>query len=225
MGRKNGDFRNCNNCGKSKYYPLRLLNKAKYHCCSRQCWARVRERVIDSRVPSACMGCGKITLKRPTYLKSVLYPACSNACLGTIRSKYHHRFKNRPKIHSLNLVEKFFWTKLANVRKRAILKSFEYNLDYSFMVDLYNKQNKNCIYTGYPLNLDGLGSGIGKTPFDALSIDRIDSSKGYTKDNIVLCIHAINLCKLNYSVDTLQSILTSVYNNEHKKKQSLLEKK
>lgn len=36
-----------------------------------------------------------------------------------------------------------------------------------------------------------------------ISIDRIDSNKGYTVDNTVLCCYAVNLMKSDLSVDEM----------------------
>ena len=41
----------------------------------------------------------------------------------------------------------------------------------------------------------------GKQPINCISVDRIDSSKGYTKDNIQLTLADVNIMKWNTSDD------------------------
>jgi hypothetical protein len=60
----------------------------------------------------------------------------------------------------------------------------DYNIDLQFLIDLYNQQNGLCEYSGMPLKF---GSYIDINW--VASIERLDVSKGYTKDNVCLiCI-------------------------------------
>lgn len=53
-------------------------------------------------------------------------------------------------------------------------------------------KNKQCALTKFPMTLIW---GNGKKNIYNLSVDRIDSSKGYTKDNIQLVCAAANMMK------------------------------
>lgn len=66
---------------------------------------------------------------------------------------------------------------IIGARKRKF--DFKLNLDW-----FINNWNKQCVYCGDTIN------GIG--------IDRIDSLKGYTEDNVVTCCSMCNTMKLNY---------------------------
>lgn len=59
------------------------------------------------------------------------------------------------------------------------------------MHDLYLKQEGKCYYLG----CDMVVSQEFKFAFNLLTVDRIDSSKGYTKDNVVLCCWCVNRAK------------------------------
>jgi len=44
-------------------------------------------------------------------------------------------------------------------------------------------------------------------------IDRIDSSKGYTPDNVVTCCRTCNTAKMNMPIDEFKAWITRVFNN------------
>jgi hypothetical protein len=52
----------------------------------------------------------------------------------------------------------------------------------------YNQQNGKCFYSGEPMTFD-------KTSNTTISVDRIDSQKNYTLDNIVFCRKICNTMK------------------------------
>lgn len=58
-------------------------------------------------------------------------------------------------------------------------------------------RNRVCHFTGVPLTTDIGGAGLRdrKIPDNYLSIDRVDSNKGYTRDNVVVCAHSVNIAK------------------------------
>jgi len=44
-------------------------------------------------------------------------------------------------------------------------------------------------------------------------VDRIDSSKGYIKGNIVICEDKINVMKSNLSIKEFKERIVNIYNN------------
>ena len=60
-----------------------------------------------------------------------------------------------------------------------------FNLTYEQVIDIYNKQERKCFYSGLPFVIE-------KNHPMSISIDRIDNNKGYTIDNIALCLVSIN---------------------------------
>lgn len=68
----------------------------------------------------------------------------------------------------------------------------EFNLVKQDILNLWNKQNGKCYYSGLEMSV------MHDDPM-IFSIDRIESSKGYTKDNIVLCCLTFNVMKLDFS--------------------------
>lgn len=100
--------------------------------------------------------------------------------------------------------------KLKNIFKASQKTSKYRNIDFSISFEdiemLVKQQDNLCWYSKVPLSLE-----IGD--LNKLSIDRIDSSKGYTIDNIVLCTKNINLMKRNLSVLDFHKTVKEIYNN------------
>ena len=75
-------------------------------------------------------------------------------------------------------------------------KIFDYNLDIHFLLQLYENQKGLCAISG--IKMTHL-AGQGKVP-ENISIDRIDPTKGYIKENVHLVCLFINIMKLNYNL-------------------------
>lgn len=60
--------------------------------------------------------------------------------------------------------------------------------------NLFEKQERKCAMTGLGLTLRGYGK-----PPGTASVDRIDSSKGYTKDNIQWVHKDVNKMKMDFT--------------------------
>lgn len=58
-------------------------------------------------------------------------------------------------------------------------------------------RNRVCHFTGVPLTVDIGSTGLRdrKIPDNYLSIDRMDANKGYTRENVVVCAHSVNVAK------------------------------
>ena len=70
--------------------------------------------------------------------------------------------------------------------------------------DIYNqwiKQDKKCYFTGLSIGFEDEKSEKGRYKHTA-SLDRLDSNKDYTKENICLVHKDINALKTNFSVES-----------------------
>lgn len=103
-----------------------------------------------------------------------------------------------------------------NARVRWLLerlksKCHRYNLEFDLTVDDITIPDK-CPVLGIPLKFGAdraYGQNAGE---DSPSVDRIDSSKGYTKDNIIVVSWRANRIKSNATPDELR-LLSDFYNN------------
>lgn len=98
-------------------------------------------------------------------------------------------------------------TLIGAARTRARKNDLEFNLTKAFMIHLWEKQNGECYYTRVDLTFDG------KRLPSALSIDRVDPKKGYTKDNVVLCCRLVNEVKTNLTVNELLELCQIISEN------------
>jgi len=82
--------------------------------------------------------------------------------------------------------------KLVVARRHAKERRREFSLTKEYVISLWEIQCKKCFYSGIEMKTQISSSGeLNKS----VSIDRIDSSKGYIEGNIVLCCSFVNIMK------------------------------
>ncbi len=99
-----------------------------------------------------------------------------------------------------------FRLKILNAKNRAKRKNMNFDLTEEFLQKLYQMQNGKCYYSHIELDLQRGNSD------HSISIDRKDSSKGYTLDNVVLCSWAVNIMKSNLNDEEFKFIISAIYN-------------
>jgi hypothetical protein len=98
-------------------------------------------------------------------------------------------------------------------RKRAKDKNLEFNLDFEWARNLgYN--SKICPIFGYELKYGGTGLGPSS---DSATLDRIDNTKGYTKDNCWIISNRANSIKNNLTYEELFSLSDWLRKEEEKR--------
>lgn len=153
-----------------------------------------------------CPNCLKPCKIKPSYLKRTGTVCCSMACRTEYYKKYpefNHSYKNRTQI------EKFFDEKFtrwkSSARKRKIV--FDNSLTSKDLYTLWLNQNERCYYTNIPMSINK------EDVLRLVSIDRKDSSIGYTLDNIVLCCYSINSFKFSFSIEEVNNFIKLIYEN------------
>jgi hypothetical protein len=81
--------------------------------------------------------------------------------------------------------------KYLNKKKNAEMRGVEFDLPLLSFINLYNA--KKCYYTG--ITLTKHQSDPEKPYFSDFTIDRLDSTKGYVKGNVVACCYGANQLK------------------------------
>jgi hypothetical protein len=92
---------------------------------------------------------------------------------------------------------------LQNAKKSAIKRNQEFALEINDITEFWESQNKICAYSGLEMTLEA-----GK--LNTVSIERIDSAKGYTKENTILVCQAINRMKSDFVYEDFYMLCKSV---------------
>lgn len=90
---------------------------------------------------------------------------------------------------------------VSNAKQRATKAGREFELTRDFVVELNEKQEGKCALTGWDLDWTPSYTGKRVCPPRRASLDRIDSSKGYTLDNVQLVCDMANRVKSAYGQD------------------------
>lgn len=99
------------------------------------------------------------------------------------------------------------------IMKNADMRGLEFSISIEDAWELFLKQEGRCALTGLPIStINGY-----KDHFklrNAASLDRIDSSKGYTKDNIQWLHKDINMMKYMFSTEYFVELCECVVNKQ-----------
>lgn len=95
-----------------------------------------------------------------------------------------------------------------SARDRARKKNLEFNITLDFLKYLWNKQLGKCALSNVNMTSSFF---VGRTSTN-VSIDRIDSSKGYTMDNIQLVCMACNQMKNDLTEKELYEFCKNIVN-------------
>ncbi len=106
-------------------------------------------------------------------------------CLECDRIKSHGRYRS-------NVPNRLGYL-FAAAKARARDSKIPFTISKKFLIDLYEKQNGCCFYSGIALELEP-----GRY---SISVDKKDPTGGYTEDNVVLCCWVINNMKSNLDID------------------------
>lgn len=85
-----------------------------------------------------------------------------------------------------------------SIIRRSRDKGIEYNLTVKFLENLFLKQEGKCALTGELLTVPQKARDV-----FTISLDRIDSSKGYTEDNVQWVHKDVNILKMDNSDEEL----------------------
>ena len=100
-------------------------------------------------------------------------------------------------------------SKVSAARQRARNKNLPFDLDVNFVNDMWESQSGKCALTGKQMTYRGNKNS--QESFDSFSIDRIDSTKGYTRDNIQLVKWGVNSIKSSMSMDVFFKLVADLY--------------
>jgi hypothetical protein len=134
-------------------------------------------------------------------------------CAGIVGHEYYLKnedaIKKRVSISRKSYIPKHtreIDSRLKNLCTKAKNRDKEFSLVNADLLDVFEVQQGLCAYTKLPLVATA-------NQFNTISLDRIDSSKGYHKDNIQLVCAAINKMKQEYTEQMFISLCHLVAQN------------
>jgi Zn finger protein HypA/HybF involved in hydrogenase expression len=171
---------------------------------------------INEKKEKACCRCNK-TLKLNDFreiekgkYEYKKYNSFCNFCDAERTSIY----KNK-KIKTIEGKVGFLFS---NMRRRVRDKGCLIDIDQNDLVDLYYAQKGLCFYSGEEMSLGEhkATKNLYSINFFNISVDRIDSKKGYTKDNVVLCCYAANIGRNETNIEVWSDFLDVMFNKTNK---------
>lgn len=130
------------------------------------------------------------------------------------KCQYKINSKNRVLLNYMQIRNFLYFQYQQKAKKR----NNEFNISFE---DFDKMIQQNCYYCGQApeAHKGDLIRLQEKEPFKRNGIDRVDSNKGYTLDNIVPCCTMCNFAKLHYSIDEFSEWLKKLYKYQTKVKQ------
>lgn len=155
------------------------------------------EKGLDGKWYKPCSNCNTLqSYSRKGYaVQSLKLNKMCKACSNNITENCHRGFYNDIRLS--------WFTKMQN---QSSLRGLKWDLTIEQLWDIYNSQNKKCALSGVDIGWNSKGQ------IHTVSIDRIDSSKGYVFNNIQLVHKDINFMKQQfeqeYFIDMCNKIAT-----------------
>lgn len=131
---------------------------------------------------------------------------CYNKHDSVIKAEKNRSYK-RKKMFENGDIDYYIRTRMSGLKSRSKRDNLEFDLESEFMINLYKQQKGMCYYTGIQMNQEYKSEGF--QSWGSPSVDRIDSSKGYVKDNVVWCCFGVNSFKQSFSIEDFEKLIRS----------------
>lgn len=152
------------------------------------------------------MSCGDIIEKDINYTLTSLCSPCRNMLERERHENKSDEEKEKIKIHKKKkYIENIVKYRLYQAEKRALAKKWLFDIDKEFITNSLLNQNNKCYYSNILFD--------NNSNLYSMSLDRLDSNKGYTKDNVVLCCSMVNYMKAEYPLDLFLNVMNKILNN------------
>ena len=175
----------------------------------------MRKDHFDERGYLRCRTCGEYKPQTEFYYnKEEKHRNFRDAQCKECESKRHKKYrKNTPKRSDLEkhlaILVNGCKSRL-NHSKSKSYRGITLEIDYKFLYELYQRQEGKCAISGLPMTYN---VGAGRNHYN-ISIDRIDSTKGYTKDNVQLVCAQVNMMKAEMTMEELYIFCENIVDNK-----------
>lgn len=168
-----------------------------------------------SKVKLICAKCGKEFERSKSEAdrnaKRGRKTLCSLKCTGDITNIPSEKRSNADSLIANNKLDEFspFRTVFSTSKRHAAEKGRDFTITLKNVKHLWEKQSGICPYTGWKLELPRTTKGIPISCRKA-SLDRKDSSKGYTPENIQFVSFMANCAKNKFPESDLITFCKAV---------------
>ena len=156
-----------------------------------------------------------------TYVKQCKYKENNPDTIKAIRQKYYENNKDKFRQYyrdnkeqrlatakqSRTGKEGYLKSMLYSAKSRAIKKGWEFNLDLDILMAIASDY---CPVDGLPFDWERQLDYDKTLPLSIPSLDRIDSTRGYTKDNVMIIGDQWNRWKNNMNLEHLELLVQYV---------------
>ena len=194
----------CIQCGGTDVNNFYVTNKSRCKSCIKI--NKAKQKLPKTVKPHLCIECGETDINK-------FYSNCKSKCKQCQSSKTNNRY------HSLSTIQKqaykdnlknwnnnnIFRVRYNVGKHRAAKKGILFNIDESHLQQLWKEQQGLCFYSDIQMSL------LQDDATYSISIERKDSSIGYTQDNVVLCCSAVNRMKNKMDSDTFFTFINAIH--------------
>lgn len=151
----------------------------------------------DGRYYKPCSSCGEMQsyLRKNYAVESLRLNKMCKKCSNQQTDNCHRGWHRGVRVSWFN-----------KYKVGAETRGIHWDLSIDDVADVYDQQGRECALTGWLLVFPSVGH---PNNTDA-SIDRIDSKRGYTKDNIQIVSKKVNMMKQQYSVEDFVFVCKAV---------------
>jgi hypothetical protein len=129
---------------------------------------------------------------------------CKKCCSAAANERYHKLSEHDKNIFKQWQDDNILLYRFRSAKSRAIRKKIDFTITEEDIQSIYDIQCGKCFYTGNVMTM-------GRDDYIySVSIDRIDSTQGYTLHNVVLCCSAINYMKRKLDIPSFMTMCTNV---------------
>lgn len=161
-----------------------------------------------------CHVCGRTDYKARPYWVKGKYGSHTKSC-GCDKTYFKQiTGRNSSKFAGYEGMSSHYYS---SIKRRAKRSNMEFDLDAKFLWELYLKQNKKCAISDEPIFFSRVNR---ERSQGTISLDRIDSSKGYTKNNVQWVHKEINYMKTDFSQEKFLRWCEIITNFNRTKKQT-----
>lgn len=122
--------------------------------------------------------------------------------------------KNGSKNHNWKGFEKISGEYWSTVKRNAKIRNIGFNISFEDVWSKYEEQDRKCALTGLPIEFPEKRGDTKHKKFTIASIDRIDSNKNYSKNNIQLVLYEVNMMKQSLAQEDFIEICELIVENK-----------